>query len=227
MDKVVNYRVFGRDRSPTIYYLLGNGGRIRLYMPHIRALTLFGYRIMAFEYDPQVLAAGQPGRLIQVADEITSAIKSDMKGRQVAGLYGVSLGSLLAINMMARLGIKKTILNTGPGSIVSVIWEVPAFEATKQRYIKNGHDRGAVEKLWKHLEAADNADHLTGSQMLCLNSVDDKIITYANVKATIGQLRKTVEIQETTIKELGHMRAIIRNMFRLRTTIGFFRKRIR
>lgn len=219
-----SYRVFGKDTNPTIYYLLGNAGRTRMYSPHIVLLSLFGYRIVAFEYEATVLSSGEPERLLHVLKEITEVVKKDQAKRQVAGLYGVSLGTFLGMNVMARTGIKKGMFNTGPANLVQVIWDATGFTPIKDSFKMNGYNRQDLTKAWQEISVPAILNLLEGSEILNMNSQDDHIITFDNYQATERLLvDRGIAVRRITTKRYGHVVTIIRNMCRLRTTVNFFR----
>jgi predicted esterase YcpF (UPF0227 family) len=186
-------------------------------------MTWLGYRVMAFEYDADVISGGQPQKMLDTADELTRLIKADMKGRKVAGIYGVSLGSYFGFNLMIRTGINRTILNTGPASLVGIVWDPPAYEVTRQRYLKNGYDRAALAKAWSPMEAESLLDWPEDPRLLCMNSKGDQVVTYDNVTRTKKIVKSYgVKLSEVTSRRPGHAGAIVRNMLRIWRTKRFY-----
>src|SRR5580700_6588484 len=120
--KSIKQRVFGKDSSRTIYYLVGYQTTVGLFSKHINLLVRAGFRVVAFEYDHMVIDAGEPERLHAMMNELVEAIRTDMSVHQVAGVYGISLGSFLGFNIVARTGIKRAMFNTGPANLVEVVW---------------------------------------------------------------------------------------------------------
>src|SRR5688572_4419638 len=105
-EKLVRYKVYGSDKRPTVYYITGYGGKLGIYAPHIYSFVLKGFRVVAFEYDKAILNAGEPKILLQILQELEKIIKEDKKSRRVVGVYGVSLGTFIGLNVMVACGVK-------------------------------------------------------------------------------------------------------------------------
>ena len=221
----VRSKAYGSDENPTIYYLTGYTGTIRKYRPHIYALLLGGFRILAFEYDTAVLDSGEPSTLIQTLKDIESAIQKDKEGREIAGIYGVSLGSWLGLNAMVACDLKKGMFNTAGTSIARGVWELPRLKKEKATYRKHGYDRQDLEKAWGHYDKiADFSKRLSGAKIVVLNSTTDEIIKIDEARENIQAWQQDdLEVELITSTGLKHGSAITRHMLRLRKTLRFFK----
>lgn len=222
MSKITQ-KVFGTDQNPTIYYFVGHAGTISQFLKHIKFLQKNGFRIVAFEYDPLILTAGEPDRLLKVFDELLQAVQNDMSGRKVAGIYGISLGTFLGFNILARTEIKRALFNTGPAKLARIVWETEAFTQAKAMFIKNGFEQKDIDQIWKDLEPPSIAPGLTGKDIICMNSTGDEVVTPPIYRQAITLLKDGgVKIELIESKRFGHRNTIIRNLLRLRFTVAFF-----
>ena len=215
--------IFGKDSNPTIYYLVGHGGKVSQYRLHIKYLVWRGFRVVAFEYDPKILVAGEPERLVSTTIKITNHVKRDQAKGEVAGVYGISLGCFIGMNVMTRAGIKRGMFNTGPANLTEVVWGAPDFSVTREAFKNNGYNREGLAMAWQPIEMPAFASKLAGSKLLFMNSKDDEIVTYENYLATVSLLRDVGVTEDSIItKRYGHVSVIIRNLFRLKTVTRFF-----
>ncbi len=216
MSTVV-HQVFGKPNKPTIYYLTGFGGTIKQYKPHILALRLLGFRIVAFAYDKSILASGNPSSLVKALDSIVEYVSKDQKTHKVAGLYGASLGSWLGGNVLVMCGIKSGVFNTGAASIVRVVWDNPNFQDIKAAFVKKGNNRRTLEERWGPYEFTADGRRWAGKRVLIMSSRDDEILDIHEVETNIHSWQKAGDnIEWIASRGLGHERVIKRNMLRFR-----------
>lgn len=178
---------------------------------------------MAFAYDPGVLSGGQPKLLRDALDEVLGAIKKDMVGRRVAGVYGMSLGSFFAWEVAALPGIMRGMFNTGGANTAKAVWTSPRLRKERDAFIANGFTQAQVNKVWAPQSIDYDAKRLKGKKLFVMDSTVDKLIPIANVRYYIKEYQKhgmDIELLEMGLTNHGY--TIIRNLFRLKRTIKFF-----
>lgn len=221
---IVRHKIYGNDEKPTIYYLTGYGGRVKQYLPHLYALMLGGFRIFIFEYDKSILNAGDPHKLLEAMKDIEETVNKDKQKREIAGLYGVSLGSWLGLNVVVACGLKKGMFNTGATSIVKVVWDNPRLKAEKEAFKKHGYDRKALERLWCDYDFCADGNRYKGKQLVVMNSTKDEIMDINEAKQNVrGWQQDNVDVEFITSGAFKHGPAIARHMLRLKKTIRFFK----
>jgi predicted esterase YcpF (UPF0227 family) len=220
---IVTYKIFGRDNAPTIYYLTGFKSTIKQYRPHIAVLTRAGFRIVIFQYHKNILMSGEPRTLIESLRYIERVVAEDKKGRPVAGVYGVSLGSWLGFNIMRRCKITYAMFNGGGMPCAETIWHNPHLAAVKREYKNNGYDFGDLEQAWADDELRVKAV-LDGKRVIMLNSKADEIMDINGVRQTIKVLRdEGAEVRWIVVRGLRHAPSIVWHVLRFRLAVVFFR----
>ena len=224
MNPLTRHRVFGKDKKPTIYYFVGYRGKISRFESHIKLFVRAGFRVMAFEYDPKVLGGGKPQFLITAIKEVLKVINDDKQNREIAGAYGISLGSLFVLNVAWLPEIKKAILNTGGVRLSKAVWESPLLQQEKAAYKENGYTRAQVDKAWDPYDISTDGNKLMGKKLLVMDSKDDPIILFEDVdKHFKAWQAQGVDVTVLLTRRLNHGQAILRNILRLKTTIQFFK----
>ena len=189
-----------------------------------RVLTWCGFRVMAFEYDRDVLIGGVPQYLVDAIEYVTGQVSNDIKTHGVAGLYGISLGTMFAYHALKLDGIDKAIFSAGGCPLLRAVWDVPADGPARRNYQKNGYDRAAVEKIWKGYDITPGPHDLSGKRLLLLISESDMVIPNDFVQENIKLWgAEQNQLKVVTMKHLSHPVLIVRNMFRVYKTIQFYR----
>jgi hypothetical protein len=225
MGQLVNVRVFGKNDKPTIYYVVGFRMKIAKFRLPISVLSRQGFRVVAFDIDPSVLTAGDPTVLGKALDELMAIVQKDLAGRRVAGAYGISLGSFFAMNILTLPEVDKAFLNTGGGSIVQAVWEMPVLDPIKQTFIKNGYDRADVEKYWNPIDVSQNISRIKGKQLHANASYADEYIPIKDVLRLKEEWpAQGVQARIFTYKRFHHAGLIIRTLLKFRQTARFFNR---
>lgn len=221
---IVKHKVYGSAHKATLYYLTGYGDRpIRHYLPHIYALMLGGFRVVAFGYDKSILSKGDPQLLIEALQDIAHTINQDKKKHKVAGVYGISLGSWLGCNVLAMCHIKRGMFNTGAVSIVRAIWKNERLHAEKAAFKKQGYTMHSLKKIWGKYDFDTSGARFKGKKVVVINSTNDDIIDINEARANIAEWHKdNPDMRLITTSHRRHGPAIWRHSLRLRQTIQFF-----
>lgn len=224
-EQLVSHRVFGNETKPTIYYVngYGDGGTIRKFRPHTWLLGLLGFRIMAFEYGNAILNAGDPTKLPEAIRTIADLIRQDMKSHKTAGIYGVSLGSFIGLNLLSLCDIEKGMFNTGGVSVTKTIWDNPHLTKEKAAFVSNGYARASLEKHWASYEVNEDASRLQHKTILLMISTGDTVLPYVEAaRNATAWHRAGIRVSLVTSRGMGHSTAIVRNLFRILRTRRFF-----
>lgn len=224
-NDLVTYKVFGKASWPTIYYMTGYGGTIKLYKPHISMFVRNNYRVLAFEYDERVLASGKPELIVQALKYITDVVSTDCADHRVAGVYGVSLGSWFGWYVTKHNDrIERGVFNCGGDSIIRAVLQGPTMESVRKAQQKNGVDKKKLEQVWGPYDIHHDANKGAQKKILLFNSKADKIISYKEARRFFHEVKDLGgEAEHITFYFLGHKWAIIRALFYRRKTLGFFR----
>lgn len=221
MSNLVRDEVFGSPEYPTIHYFTGYGNTVDMYRPHYALLRVMGFRIHAYQYDKAVLNGGDPTLLPSAIDEMQEIVETDSKDYPVAGIYGISLGSFIGLNILKRTAIDQAAFNTGVVSVLSTVWDNPYLAAEKQEFQKAGHSWKSMAETWREI---DRPDELENKKVLLMISEGDKVLSPApskhNYKAWINS---GVNGELVVSKRLGHGQAIFRNLLRIKRTRDFYR----
>lgn len=224
-DGLVRNEIFGNDDKPTIYYLTGYGMKIRQIGLHIHIMVWQGYRVMAFEYDRAVLDGGQPKLLVDAIDHVMETIRNDVTSHKAAGVYGISLGTIFAHDVLKIEGIDKVIFSAGGSCILRAVWDVPNDGPARRHFVTNGFDRAEVEQGWKGYDLEAKPEDLTGKKALILVSKADKVIPYKYVLESLEVWKKgSGQLEVVTSSWMSHFMLIIRNLFRVRRTAKFYKQ---
>lgn len=224
MSSIVRHKIFGSPDKPTIHYMTGYGGTIRQMRPHIATLQLAGFRVSAFEYDRSILSGGDPTLLPTTVDEIKGAVAEDMRQHEAAGVYGISLGTLIGANVLAKTGLKRAMFNTGLVSMADVNWNNYHQAQEKQGFIDSGHDYESLRQTWQDIEVASLADRVKGKDVVLMASTGDTYLGYEEACRTAEAWKHAgTSVDVVTSKGLDHTPAIVRNALRVSRTVKFFK----
>jgi predicted esterase YcpF (UPF0227 family) len=222
---IVRHAVFGKDRWPTVYCLTGYTGRIKQYRPYITSLVGSRLRVVAFEYDRDILDAGDPQVLVGALRDIETIIAKDKKDRVVAGVYGVSLGTMLAYNVLYDCGITHAVFNAGGVNVPRAIWERPRLHKVKKAFQKNGYTFESLDKLWAPYDPTRPRTSKQKNTLLLLNSTGDELVDITEARKTVAMWKaQGTTVTLIVIRGLKHAQSIVRHMFRIRRISKFFRQ---
>ncbi len=223
-NRLVNHKTYGKETKPTIYYILGFTGRLGQYQPHIKVLVRLGFRVVAFEYDDSVLNDGNPQIIIGAIQKISDVVRADQKTHKVAGVYGVSLGVFMGLNILDQNNIRTGMFNSGAAPLRDTIWNNPLLAHQKAGFVKNGYSFNDLQKAWQAYEISPDPTRFKDKRLLFMNSRADRTITFDRVYKNLSAWQKAgLDMKLIVFDRLGHAPAIVRNMFRISATTKFFK----
>lgn len=162
--------------------------------------------------------------LIEAIETTRQVVAKDMKTHKVAGVYGMSLGAFIGLNIQRLCDITKGMYNTGGVGIVNAIWDNRHLSKEKDTYVENGFSKQTLRELWAPYEAHEQTD-VTGKQILLLAAKRDAVLSYDEAERNIKAWQADADARLITTSYLGvgHVTVVVQNFFRLRTTYLFFR----
>lgn len=159
--------------------LCGFGGAIWQTKRLTSQLNRLGYDVTALDFPKTVLSEGDPRLLPMLVDEVVQFAEDEArKTSEQILLVGISLGSLLTLNILRRSDLFDTeVLITG-GNIVTVAQNIFGTKVWPQT-----HDE--LSDLWKDVNIFTAPGLLKGKRMLFVLPTHDKLIDTTEVRAEI------------------------------------------
>lgn len=213
-----HYPAFGQsDRH--IILLCGFGGRVWQNLRLIRLMRQAGYHVTALDFHKTVLSSGDPTLLPQLVREVHAFAEAEATrlGRPPL-LVGISLGALIALNIVRRsTTFRQAVLVTG-GDIVKVAQKI-------YRHVwPTTYDELAHE--WREVNMYSEPASLAGKRLLFVLPTKDKQVDPADVYEEVARQRAAgneIELLERT--RFGHLGTIIyETIWRPRTIIEYVRR---
>jgi pimeloyl-ACP methyl ester carboxylesterase len=163
-------------KAKSALLMCGFGGSIWQTTLLIKTLHQAGYDVTAMDFSETVLSAGDPSLLLQLTDEVVAAAETQAKQtKQPILLVGISLGSLLALNILRRSALFSTgVLITG-GDIVKVAQNMYGDKVWGQSYEE-------LAKLWTPVNIYTDPARLAGKHLLFVLPAKDKLIDPEDVR---------------------------------------------
>lgn len=164
--------------------LCGFGGAIWQTKRLTSQLNRLGYSVTALDFPKRVLSEGDPKLLPALVDEVVQFAENEAKKLdEKVLLVGISLGSLLTLNILRRSKLFDTgVLITG-GNIVTVAQNIFGSKVWPQT-----HDE--LSDLWKDINIFTEPSLLAGKRMLFVLPTNDKLIDTTEVRAEIALQNK-------------------------------------
>lgn len=160
--------------------LCGFGGAIWQTKRLTSQLNRLGYNVTALDFPKTVLSEGDPILLPMLVDEVVKFAEDEArKSDEKILLVGISLGSLLTLNILRRSNLYDTgVLITG-GNIVTVAQNIFGAKVWPQT-----HDE--LSELWKDVNIFTDPTLLAGKHMLFVLPTNDKLIDTTEVRTEIA-----------------------------------------
>jgi pimeloyl-ACP methyl ester carboxylesterase len=194
-----------KRKSPKPALLMcGFGGSIWQATFLIRTLHRAGYDVTAMDFSESVLSQGDPALLLQLTDEVVAKAEAEAKRAQEAVLIvGISLGALMALNILRRSPLLHTgVLITG-GDIVKVAQNIYGAKVWPQSYDE-------LATLWSSVNIYTKPALLAGKRLLFVLPAKDKLIDPEDVRQ---EMNKQVAAGNRLVRierhSFGHIGTII------------------
>lgn len=175
--------------------MCGFGGSIWQLQRLVHTLNRAGYDVTALDFSKSVLSAGNPTLLPQLVDEVTVIAEQQASVAGPTLLVGVSLGSLLALNILRRSSMFTTgVLITG-GDIAKI---------AKKLYPKVWpQPYGKLAAEWKNINIYTEPTDLRGKHMLFVVHESNKLIDTSDIYAEVARQQSAG----------NHLQLVVRDTF--------------
>jgi len=184
--------------------LCGFGGAIWQTRRLTSVLNRAGYDVTALDFPKEVLSKGDPALLPKLVDEVMAFVEGEAKKTdQKMLLVGISLGSLLSLNIFRRSKLFDTAIMLTGGNIVTVAQNIYGRKVWPQ-----SHEE--LSRLWQNVNIFTDPQLLTGKTALFVLPTKDKLIDTSEVLAEIElQNHAGNSIQLIQRGSFGHVGTIV------------------
>jgi alpha-beta hydrolase superfamily lysophospholipase len=184
--------------------MCGFGGAIWQTRRLTSVLNRAGYDVTALDFPKEVLSKGDPTLLPKMVNEVVEFVEQEAKTTdQEILLVGISLGSLLSLNIFRRSSLfDKAIMITG-GNIVTVAQSIFGRKVWPQSHAE-------LSKMWQDVNIFTEPSMLKGKKALFVLPTRDKLIDTSEVLAEIARQNEAGNhITLVKRKSFGHIGTII------------------
>lgn len=168
-----------RGSNKRAFVLCGFGGSIWQMRRLIDVLRRAGYHVTAMDFSETVLSQGDPLLLPRLIDEVVaySDRESRMRTEPIL-LVGVSLGALIALNILRRSPhFHESVMLTG-GDIVRVAQRIYGRRIWPHSYEELAH-------RWQDINMYSAPKKLTGKRLLFVLPANDRLIDTEDVRREV------------------------------------------
>jgi len=206
MSLIQNTKRFAskRKNAKEVILLCGFGGAIWQTRRLIFVLNHADYSVTALDFSKKVLSTGDPTLLPQLVDEVVMFVENEARKRkEKILLVGISLGSLLSLNIFRRSKLFDVAIMLTGGNIVTVAQNIYGNNVWPQ-----SHE--TLSNLWKDVNIFTDPKILKGKRALFVLPKKDKLIdTTEVVTEIIKQNRAGNSIQLVERSLFSHVGTII------------------
>jgi alpha-beta hydrolase superfamily lysophospholipase len=193
-----------RENAKKAILLCGFGGAIWQTKRLTSTLNRAGYDVTALDFPKDVLSKGDPTLLPKLVDEVVAFVEAEAKKTdQKILLVGISLGSLLSLNIFRRSKFFDTAVMVTGGNIVTVAQNIYGRKIWPQTHEE-------LSELWKDVNIHSNPKSLSGKKALFVLPTRDKLIDTSEVLAEAArQNQQGNSIELVKRKSFGHLGTIV------------------
>lgn len=187
-----------------VLLMCGFGGAIWQTRRLTAVLNRAGYDVTALDFPREVLSKGDPSLLLEMVEEVVEFVEGEAKKtNQKILLVGISLGSLLSLNIFRRSKqFDKAIMITG-GNIVTVAKNIFGNKVWPQ-----SHEE--LSKQWYDVNIFSEKEVWVGKRALFVLPTRDKLIDTSEV---VNEIQKQNDAGNTLLlvkrNHFGHIGTII------------------
>lgn len=180
----VKYIPSKKENAQPVILLCGFGGAIWQTRRLIAALTGAGYNVTALDFSKKVLSSGDPVLLPQLVDEVVTFVEKEAdKHSGKVLLVGISLGSLLSLNIFRRSAkFDQAVMLTG-GNIVTVAKNLYGDKIWPQ-----SHEE--LSRLWQGVNIFTEPNLLKHKRALFVLPLKDTLIDTSEVLTEIARQKE-------------------------------------
>ncbi|HSX44583.1 MAG TPA: hypothetical protein VLF39_00510 [Candidatus Saccharimonadales bacterium] len=209
-DKLLSSYFFesSEPNGELVSYAAGYNSKIKTYNHAVKTLNNMGYDVLAFDYDPAVLQAGQPQYLLDVVDRAVEQVKDKSKDYQETVSMGVSLGGFIGYNVLKRIGSSSVGAFADCGvDFVPAIFNSGTLDDVAKAYQNNGYDQASLNRIWEPLDVEPSkATFPKDKSFIVFDGTRDKLIDFNEAKQNIEDwAAKGINVKQYPLKGLGHL----------------------
>jgi pimeloyl-ACP methyl ester carboxylesterase len=206
MSLIKNLRIYPSKTSATkeAFVLCGFGGSVWQTRRLISELRRNGYTVTALDFPKEVLSKGDARLLPQLINEVVALAEAEAKKlAKPILLVGISLGALIALNILRRSPLfNEGVLITG-GDIVKVAQSIYGSNVWPHSYEE-------LAKEWQHINMYTQPERLTGKRLLFVLPAKDRLIDVQDVHNEVKMQNKAGNhLILITRRSFGHIGTII------------------
>ena len=169
-----------KQDAQEVILLCGFGGAIWQTKRLISVLNRAGYNVTALDFPRKILSAGDPVLLPRLVNEVVTFVEDEArKYDEKILLIGISLGSLLSLNIFRRSKSFDTAIMLTGGNIVTVAKNIYGHKTWPQTHEE-------LSEIWKEVNIFTDPSILRGKRALFVLPLRDKLIDTSEVLAEIG-----------------------------------------
>lgn len=205
-----------KQRTGVVFFLCAHDTKLKYYKFAITQLLKRGYDIVGYEFDPAVVHAGDPSLVItliqDMREEIERVLASDYADTSVeVGLFGNSIGTFIAYNILDIPRVDWVIMNTG-GNLAQGFWMLPR---ARRGFEAKGVSLKQLEQAW-HAVQSPGWNNPKDKRVLLLAGTADKLATPEDaLTAHEYMLSHGVNSKFIKIRRLNHQSTLLYNLGRI------------
>lgn len=183
------------EQHKKVIVMCGFGGAIWQTKRLTNVLRNAGYDVMALDFSKKVLSTGDTALLPQLVDETIAFAEAEAhQTDEDVLLIGISLGALLALNILRRSSrFSRGVLITG-GNIATVAQNIYGKDVWPQAHAD-------LSELWRSVNIHTDPARLRDKKMIFVLPIKDTLIDTSEVRAEID--RQNAAGNSITLVERG------------------------
>lgn len=192
-----------------IFFLCPHGVTIRRLNFVIKQLLRKSYGVHAYEYPQSVIEDGDPSLLPQLIQGIRNDIETKIKAQRFSevGIFGSSLGSFIAYNLLDIESLQWVIMNTG-GDLAIGVW---GLKKARIGFQSRSISKEVLTRQWHHLQNPTWA-FTTKPRVFLFAGSKDRLATVAHARiAHAYMLAQGVDSRLFIQKGLNHTLTLLAN----------------
>lgn len=177
MSLINSYKNFASKQTnpKKVIMLCGFGGAIWQTQRLISILNRTGYDVTAVDFSKEVLSKGDPSLLPKLVAEVVEFAEDEARRtNQKMLLIGISLGSLLSLNILRRSNLFDSAVMLTGGNIVTVAQNIYGPDVWPQSHAK-------LADAWKDVNIFTEPELLKDKRMLFVLPTKDRLIDTSEV----------------------------------------------
>ena len=202
------YQASNNANGELVCYVAGFKTKIKVYFRAINTLRNLGFDVLAFDYDPSVLDAGDPQILLDIVAIVTSHVSKKSKKYTQTLCMGVSLGSFISYNVQKRVANAYVGAYAVAGvDTANVIFGTRTFKEIAKAFRSNGYNGKKLNQAWKELDAEPpSATFPANKSFIAFDGTLDRVVKFSEATHNIKMWAdKGIRVKQYVVKGRGHL----------------------